>query len=330
MRETAPSRRSPHPTSPWALLARRQGTAEKDGTAESAGLGTLAPVDRLLLWSLGALAAATAAFQPHPAKFLVAHAALALFLWASARLAPLSRAGDALHAFAPLAVVVGIFEMVGFVVGAANPVRWDAYFAALDDRLFGALVPAWRGALGRPAWLSDVLSAFYVSYYPVPTAMAMALYLKHRRGDFDRFIFGLQVTLLASYVGYFFFPTAGPRVPPHAAQAVLGGGAVSAAVRQFLHSAELNTLDAFPSGHTAVSLVFLAYGWRMLPRWRAPLTVVVAGIVFSTVFLSHHYVIDLVAGALLAAAALAAMPLAHRAFGLAPGPLLPAKRSQSL
>jgi membrane-associated phospholipid phosphatase len=290
-------------------------------------LGALWPVDRLLLWTLAALAAVTAAFHPHPSPFLLAQGTLALFIWASAKLGPCSRAGDALHAFAPLVVIVGMFETVGFVVGAANPARWDTYFAALDARVFGALAPAWRNAFGRPAWLSDVLSAFYVSYYPVPTAIAVALYLRNRRDDFDRFIFGMQVTLIASYAGYFFFPTSGPRVPLEAGQAVLGGGDVSAAVRLFLHSSELNTLDAFPSGHTAVSLVVLVYGWRMLPRWRAPLAVVVAGIIFSTVYLSHHYIIDLVAGALLACASLAVMPLIHRVFGFAPSPWLPAKGS---
>jgi len=320
--------------------AKRSGTVSDDGDgaeaappyrmtdrAGASASRTLWPVDRLLLATLAALAAATATFHPHPGPLLLVHSALALFLWASARLGPRSRAGDALHAFAPLVVIIGVFETVGFVVGAANSARWDTVLAAVDARLFGALVPAWRGALGRPAWLSDVLSAFYVSYYPVPAAMGVALFVRGRREDFDRFVFALQLTLIVSYLGYFFFPTSGPRVPPEAAQAMLGGGTVSAAVRQFLHSSELNTLDAFPSGHTAVSLVFLAYGWRMLPRWRAPLAVVVAGIIFSTVYLSHHYVIDLVAGALLAAAVLAAMPRVHRAFGLAPGAFVAANDS---
>jgi hypothetical protein len=46
------------------------------------------------------------------------------------------------------------------------------------------------------------------------------------------------------------------------------------------------------------------------------------------VYLSHHYVIDLFAGALVAAASLAVMPLVHRAFGFAASSLLPAKGSQ--
>jgi membrane-associated phospholipid phosphatase len=284
-------------------------------------------VDRLLLWALAALAALAGTFHPHPIPFLLVFAALALFLWASAKLGPRSRAGDALHAFAPLVVIVGIFETVGFVIGVTNPVRWDSFFAGLDARLFGSLVPAWRNAFGRPTWLSDVLSAFYVSYYVVPTAMAMVLYLRNRREDFDRLVFALQATLIASYVGYFIFPTSGPRIPIDQARIALGGGAVSQGVRLFIRACELNNFDAFPSGHTAVSIVFLVYGWRMLPRWRVPLAVTVSAIIFSTVYLSHHYVIDLFAGAALAVLSLAAMPLIRRVFGFAASPWVPAKES---
>jgi membrane-associated phospholipid phosphatase len=243
---------------------------------------------------------------------------MAAFLWAAALLAPRSRVGEALHAFAPLLVVIGIYETVGFVVAVTNPARWDGFFASVDARWFGALVPAWRGALGRPRWLSDLLSACYVSYYLVPTAMAVALYARGRREEFDRLVFGLLATLLASYAGYFLFPTSGPRVALADGAAVLGGGAFSAGVRAWLHLAELNLLDAFPSGHTAVSLVYLALGWSTFPRWRAPLAANVAGIVFSTVYLSHHYVIDLVAGALLAGVVLLALPSMERLFHHAP------------
>ncbi len=300
---------------------------QTSGKAVAEAVAGLWAVDRLLLAALAVLAVLAGTFHPHPLPYLLVFGALALFLWASAKLGPRSRAGDALHAFAPLVVIVGIFETVGFVVGVINPTRWDVFLAALDDRLFGSLVEAWRNALGRPAWLSDILSAAYFAYYVVPNLMALALYVENRREDFDKLVFGLQVTLLASYTGYFFFPTSGPRVPIGEARAALGGGTVSEAVRLFIHSCEFNAYDAFPSGHTAASLVFLVYGWRMLPSWRIPLAITVAAIIYSTVYLSHHYIIDLFAGAAVAAVSLAVMPLARRAFGFAASPWVPAKES---
>jgi len=72
------------------------------------------------------------------------------------------------------------------------------------------------------------------------------------------------------------------------------------AARSFVRAVELNVLDAFPSGHTSVVLIVLAFGWRLLPKWRLPLATVVASILFSTVYLSYHYFVDLLAGALIA------------------------------
>lgn len=214
-------------------------------------------------------------------------------------------------------IVPAAFNLSGPVIATANPARWDATFAAVDAALFAGLVPLWFGAFGRPPWLVDAASLFYVIYYLVPVAMAVALYRAGRLAAFDREVFTVVGTFLVSYVGYFLFPTSGPRVAPEDASRVLGGGAISEIVRSFLHGAEVNVLDAFPSGHVALSLVFLALGWRLFPnwRWRLPLLVVVSGTIFATVYLSLHYVIDLVAGALLAALMPFVLPPLERALG---------------
>jgi membrane-associated phospholipid phosphatase len=233
-------------------------------------------------------------------------------------------AARAIHSFYPLPAVIVIFNLAGPLIGAANPARWDATFAAADLRVFGPLAPAWRAALSRPAWLTDLASILYFSYYVIPVAMGVALYARRRQAEFDELTFGLIATLLASYVGYFLFPTTGPRVPEVDELQVLGGGAVSAWVRAFLRVAEINQFDAFPSGHTALSLVFLHYGWRMFPRVRAPLALATAGIIFATVYLSLHYVVDLLGGAALALLVTRVVPVARRAFGEGSESLVPA------
>jgi len=290
----------------------------------------LKAVDRMILAFLAFLAVVAAARHPEPLPVLAGAAAMAAGLLGAAALRDRFAPARWIHDFYPLPAVITIFNAAGPLIGAANPARWDATFAALDQRLFGALVPAWRGAMGRPAWLTDLASLAYVSYYLVPVAMAVALYVKGRRADFDAAVFGFIATLLVSYLGYFLFPTTGPRVPRGTEAEVLGGGALSAGVRSFVHFAEVNQLDAFPSGHTALSLVFLAYGWRLFPRWRAPLLLVTAGIIFSTVYLSWHYAVDLVAGAAQALAMAALVPALRRAFGgraaaarAAPDPAIP-------
>jgi membrane-associated phospholipid phosphatase len=145
----------------------------------------------------------------------------------------------------------------------------------------------------------------YASYYLLPVGSALALWVQRRSEEFDRFVFALATALVSSYAAYFIAPAAGPRIPDALAQAELGGGALSAALRSFLRAAERNQLDAFPSGHTAVSIVFLAQAWTLFPRLRVPFAAAVGAIIFSTVYLSLHYVVDVVAGAALALVVLA-------------------------
>jgi membrane-associated phospholipid phosphatase len=284
----------------------------------AAGLATwLAPVDRMLLAFVAFLAVVAALAYPRPLPVLVTLGALAATTAVAGAWGARSGVGRVVHAFVPLPIVVTIFNVAGPLIGAANPARWDATFASLDTRIFGAALLAWRGLLGRPAWLSDLASIAYVSYYFIPVAMSIALWVKGRRREFDDLAFVLIATLLVSYVGYFLFPTTGPRVPEALEVEVLGGGAISARVRDFLRVAEINVLDAFPSGHTALSLVFLAQGWRLFPRAsvRAPLLLAVVGIVFATVYLSLHYVVDLCAGAAQAALMPAVVAGLRRVFG---------------
>jgi len=270
----------------------------------------LASIDRMMLAFVGFLAAVAVLAHPRPLPILLTLGVLAGSFLVAGAWGARSPLGRVVHAFLPLPIVVTIFNVAGPLIGVANDARWDATLASLDARIFGGLIPLWRGLLGRPAWLSDLASLAYVSYYFIPFAMCIALWARGRRREFDDLAFLLIATLLVSYVGYFLFPTTGPRVPQELEVEVLGGGAVSARVRDFLRVAEINVLDAFPSGHTALSLVFLGAGWRLFPRAgvRVPLLLAVVGIVFATVYLSLHYVVDLVAGA----AQAAAMPLAVR------------------
>lgn len=282
----------------------------------------LQAVDRLLLAFLAALSAVAAVTHPQPMPLLASAAGLAGTVLLGAALGMREGWGRVVHGFAPLPVIITAFNLCGPVIEHANPARWDAALAALDLQIFGSLVGAWRNALGRPALLTDLASIAYASYYVIPFTMAVALWRRRRKADFENLVFTMVGTLLASYASYFLFPALGPRVPPQLEAEVLGGGRVSAAVRAFVALSEGNRLDAFPSAHTALSLVFLVHGFRLFPRWRwrVPLAVAVAAIIFSTVYLSWHYIIDIAAGAAFAVLVLVVvLPLLRWTFDFAAG-----------
>ena len=220
--------------------------------------------------------------------------------------------GRTAHSFlSPYASVALLFELSGRVVAAVAAPNWDARLAAIDARAFPRLALAWRGALGRPAWLTDAAGIAYVSFYLFPLGVGLALFLYRTRREFEEFAFITMAAFFLPYAGYVLMPASGPR------DAVsLAGAHVAQAAHAFVGAVELNGYDAFPSGHTAVALVVAALGARAFPKWTPLLALVAGSIVFSTVYLAYHYVVDVAFGALLAASMPVLLPGLRRACGL--------------
>jgi membrane-associated phospholipid phosphatase len=279
------------------------------------------PTERLTLVVLLALSAAFVLVRPPGTEVrLLLLAGLAVATWAASRSGARAGAAGLARDLPPVAAILVVYFVLQPLIETANPARWDQALAALDARWFGRLVAAWRGLLGRPALLTDAAYLAYVSYYALP----LGVYVATRRrdpADGERVGVTLLATFYLSYLGYLAWPASGPRVP-RAEEALLGGGAISDGVRAFLGVAESTTLDAFPSGHTAISILAVLLAASRFPRAAPLLAAWAAAIIFSTVYISVHYLTDLVAGVALAALGFVLGPLLHRWLGgSAPAPI---------
>ena len=81
----------------------------------------------------------------------------------------------------------------------------------------------------------------------------------------------------------------------------------------------MDSRAAFPSLHAAVSLVALVYAWRYAAPWFWVLLPFVLGLWVSTIYLRHHYVVDLLAGWALAPVAVWLAPRLDALVGRPPG-----------
>ncbi|WP_257311862.1 phosphatase PAP2 family protein [Geothrix fuzhouensis] len=223
--------------------------------------------------------------------------------------------GAVLRDFLPILVVLLVFLLLQPLVVAVNSHRWDTALAAADGRWFGPLAEAWRGAFGRPSAFTDLVYLAYASFYFLPITVAMLAWFRLGPEGFERVAFRILLGFYLSFLGYFLWPAEGPRVPEAVAAAQLGGGAISQAVRAFLHGAEATTLDAFPSGHTVLSVLPAILATRPFPRLAPLLWAWALAIVFATVYIGVHYVADVAAGLLLAGLTLAVAPPFSRWLG---------------
>jgi membrane-associated phospholipid phosphatase len=204
----------------------------------------------------------------------------------------------------PVAAVLACYMVLQPIIEASVPWRLDAALAAMDARYFSGILDAWRGALGRPDAFTDAVYVAYLSYYFLPIAVA-AIAWRRDPQTFERTVFTILLSFYLTYVGYLLMPASGPRLDPSDEARLLGGGAISEAARLFLRTAEATTLDAFPSGHTTVAVVSAAMGSALCrPAGAVALWAWAAAIVFATVYIHVHYVVDIVVGLALAAVVL--------------------------
>jgi membrane-associated phospholipid phosphatase len=193
--------------------------------------------------------------------------------------------------------VFSIFNSLGVLIAGIHKTTFDAYLISIDYALFGVHPTVWMERLISPA-LSALLQFAYISYYFIPISLGTVLIAKGRFGAFEEALFGILLCFYLSYLGYLLVPAIGPRFT--LAQFQTGGLQVSPFIEKIqstLNGLEKNKTDAFPSGHTAVSLMCLYYAWKTREKkLLTALTPVVAGLIVSTIYLRYHYVIDVIAG----------------------------------
>lgn len=216
-------------------------------------------------------------------------------------------------------MIVVIFNSLGGLIGGIQRGRFDPLLITIDYMLFGNHPTVWMERFISP-FTTAVMQFAYISYYIMPVSLGFILIAKGRRIDFERAFFGIVLCFYLSYAGYILFPAVGPRFTlDHLQTTGLEAPSFILAIQETLNRLEQNKTDAFPSGHTAIALVSLYYAWnlreKILARILLPL---VLALIVSTVYLRYHYVIDVLAGVVLAILTLVLEPLLSRLFSCSP------------
>ncbi len=202
--------------------------------------------------------------------------------------------------FYPAAFIPVLYETLGVLIFAARGGARDGLLIAADRALFGVDVTVWLEKFVRP-WLTNLFYAAYTTYYFISLTLGFFLWRRNIPA-LRRYIFTLTLCYYFSYAGYFAVPALGPRFALADRQTVvLESTRMAAAIAQTLDELEHTKLDVFPSGHTmlAAAVLFVAFRrardvfWWLLP--------VATCLILSTVYCRYHYVVDVLAGLVLAA-----------------------------
>jgi len=264
----------------------------------------LSPSDLLsftFLALLSGLAVFSAPVNSSWARLIATYALLAVVILAAAlyrtNRGP-TTAGFHLSIAATVMTVLIMFNSLGTLIACLHDTTIDARLIAVDHAIFGVHPTVWLERLVSPL-LTDILQLAYISYYFIPLALGIVLITRGRTAEFEEVLFGILLCFYLSYVGYLLFPAIGPRFTlSHLQIGDLQGSPLITMIQDGLNALEKNKTDAFPSGHTAVSLICLYYAWKEHEKKLFTLLLpLVTGLIVSTVYLRYHYVVDVVAGA---------------------------------
>jgi membrane-associated phospholipid phosphatase len=176
----------------------------------------------------------------------------------------------------------------------------DQDLIAWDQRLFG-----FQASVAMQRFISPPLTAWMEFAYTfhllnIPL-VACFIYLRRARARFREMMVGVLVVTFLGVLGYLLVPAIGPIYTLRDQYTVPLSQPLAAINRQieFMDYARI-LRDVFPSLHVGISFVVWMYAYRNSRRLFWILAPLILSLWVSTVYLRYHYLVDVLAGLILA------------------------------
>ncbi len=175
------------------------------------------------------------------------------------------------------------------------------------------LTPNEYWAIHHRPFLDFLSGVFYINWVPIP--LLLAAYFFWKSPDFFiRFSLAFLLVNLVGFVIYYIYPAAPPwYVEQYGFDLKIGVPGSRAGLERFdelihyplfqgIYNKNANVLAAMPSLHSTYPLIVLYYGLKKrLPWWINTIFVILmVGIWGTAVYTSHHYLIDVIYGVIMA------------------------------
>jgi len=216
------------------------------------------------------------------------------------------------YVFRILAIIAALpitFYALRPIITTLHPVTYEVELLAFDRGLFGI-----DPLLYMERWLHplavDFFSIAYFSYFTLTFIALPPLLAARDIATTDRILMSVMFSIFMCYLGYMIVPARSPYVvaelPGLSASfdysVPVTGWIIGDTIRSAIDSWDTVRLNAFPSGHAAVAIAF----FLAVRRKKVLFPIMLVNglvLVFSTIYLRYHYVIDVIAGAIIAVTA---------------------------
>lgn len=206
-------------------------------------------------------------------------------------------------------IVFFIYSNIHLFIPLVNPQDYDNMLIAWDMSIFGVNPTEWMAQIAHPI-LTEYLQFTYMMFYVLPFILGVEFTL---RDSDDRFFEFARIVIFGfffSYILYFFMPAIGPRFTVHDfsmlntelpgllltnffRDLVNAGGGV---MPDTINPAEIVNRDCMPSGHTMMTFITILIAFKFKSKYKWIVAIIGFSLIFSTVYLRYHYVVDVIAG----------------------------------
>lgn len=218
-------------------------------------------------------------------------------VWLIARYKPNWRVfRDALPFGFCIAIYTNLHDTVHFV----NPHDIQETLIQMDAWLFGTQPCVWTQQFIHPT-LTEIFSFCYMIFFLFAPFVAAVLYFQKRYPAFRYTLFSVIFCFYLGYILYILFPAVPPRIILKPFFYIdFQGALITDAALKTVSIFHADSRCAFPSLHSAVTLLSLMFAWKYSKVAFWAMLPFCVGLLLSTIYLRHHYVVDLFAGFILA------------------------------
>lgn len=258
------------------------------------------PADQVSIFFLSLFASLTLLFHnsiESPVKLLLIYTGLLVVQIYLGKVSPSKGIGRFVYDIVfPVVMILTVFDTMTELVPGIRPHDIDHLLIRADYFIFRTYPTVYLERFFNPV-LTDILQIGYSSYYFLPVILGVVLKLQGRDNEFDEGITFILLCFFLSYVGYILFPALGPRYAmEHLQSFPMKGNGVYEWISSLLNSIEGIKRDAFPSGHTGISLMVLHLTFRYEKRLLPIFIPLVTLLIIATVYCRYHYAVDVLGG----------------------------------
>lgn len=214
-----------------------------------------------------------------------------------------------IHSFYFVPLIFVTFKELYLMIQPMHGRDYDHLLIAADRFIFGTDPTHILYTISHPV-LTEILQIAYFSFYLLPIILYVSLVRAGKFEEGEYSVYSVLYGFLVSYIGYFLLPAIGPRFTLHNFETInteLPGLFLTNILREIVNSGEsipagtLNPAqvvqrDVFPSGHTMMTAIVMYLAVHFRAKAKGIILVLGTLLIFATVYLRYHYVIDVIAG----------------------------------